>query len=451
MDSNQVSGTAPLEPDRALLERDVDGGTAQRVPLSVHGAPAAGGARLSRHVKQGAFVVVGVIVGGIVIGIATTSTKAVDGNSARSEMVGLTTPDFNAMHMRPARPSSAASMAVRPLALAAHAASSPLAQQAAPAVSAAEKYRQWLEEQRYKELEGDVLAHESALVAKPVAAEHGGAIGTGLSAVKSVAQGNSIRAAAQPSADDGSADARQAMAALLGRQGARDGAPGGQDANKAFLAEAAKSSSGYLDAAELPAAGAHEVFAGSVIPAVMLTAINSDLPGTITAQVRQTVYDSLHADVVLIPQGTRLVGRYSSDVAYGQSRVLVAWSRLIFPTGATIDLQGMEGTDGQGRAGFEDQVDNHYLRIFGSAVLMSLLGVGAQLSQPQNSNALTAPGVGQQAAAAVAQQVDSVGSNLLNRNLNIQPTLEIGPGYAFNVVVNRTMILPPYAGGGGLR
>ena len=170
------------------------------------------------------------------------------------------------------------------------------------------------------------------------------------------------------------------------------------------------------------------------------------LPGTISAQVRQTVYDSLNPSVVLIPQGTRLIGEYSSEVAYGQSRVLVAWSRLIYPNGATMDLRGMEGTDGKGQAGFHDQVDNHYFRVFGSAILMSLLGVGAQLSQPQNSGALNTPSASQQAAAATAQQLNNVGTNLLNRNLNIQPTLIIRPGYAFNVLVNRTMILPPYGG-----
>jgi type IV secretion system protein VirB10 len=161
---------------------------------------------------------------------------------------------------------------------------------------------------------------------------------------------------------------------------------------------------------------------------------------------RQTVYDSLNPSVVLIPQGTKIIGAYSSDVAYGQSRVLVAWNRLIFPNGAMIDLKGMNGTDGIGQAGLHDQTDNHYGRIFGSAILMSLLGVGAQLSQPQTGNALTTPSASQQAAGALSQQIDTVGTNLLNKNLNIQPTLNIRPGYTFNVLVNRTMILQPYSG-----
>ncbi|MDE2175001.1 MAG: TrbI/VirB10 family protein, partial [Betaproteobacteria bacterium] len=238
---------------------------------------------------------------------------------------------------------------------------------------------------------------------------------------------------------------QKALAALHGASGMAGDAQSPQAQNKAFLAsQERKASSGYLDAAAQSPIGNHELFAGAVIPAVMLTGIDSDLPGTITAQVRQTVYDSLNPDVVLIPQGTRIIGEYSSDVAYGQSRVLVAWNRLIFPTGAMMDLKGMSGTDGEGQAGFHDRVDNHYMRIFGSAVLMSLLGVGAQLSQPQNAGVLNTPSASQQAASALAQQMDNVGTNLLNKNLSIQPTLTIRPGFAFNVLVNRTMILPPY-------
>ena len=193
-----------------------------------------------------------------------------------------------------------------------------------------------------------------------------------------------------------------------------------------------------------PAAGQHEIIAGSVIPAVMLTGIDSDLPGTISAQVRQTVYDSLNPDIVLIPQGAKLVGQYSSGVQYGQKRVLVAWNQLIFPNGATIDLRGMSGTDGEGQAGFSDLVDNHFLRIFGSAFMLSMLGVGAQLSQPQNQSYLTAPPAAQLAAGAMAQELNIVGTNLMNKDLSIQPTLQIRPGYAFNVMVNKTMIMPSY-------
>ena len=217
-----------------------------------------------------------------------------------------------------------------------------------------------------------------------------------------------------------------------------------QAQNQAFLDAQNKDDNGYLASVVRPAISQHELFAGSVIPATLLTGINSDLPGTISAEVRRTVYDSLNPDIVLIPQGTRIVGMYSSGVAYGQQRVLVAWNQLIYPNGAMSNLKGMEGTDEQGQAGFQDQVDNHYMRIFGSAILMSLLGAGAELSQPQNSSALTTP-TAMQVSAAMAQQLNTVGTNLLNKNLNIQPTLNIRPGYTFDVLVNRTMILPPYS------
>ena len=135
----------------------------------------------------------------------------------------------------------------------------------------------------------------------------------------------------------------------------------------------------------------------------------------------------------------------TSQVAYGQQRVLVAWNRLIFPNGSTLEIGGMEGTDSIGEAGFADRVNNHYARIFGSAILMSMLGVGAELSQPQNSSALTSSSTSQQTSAAVANELNQVGTTLLNKNLAIQPTITIRPGYAFDVLVNKPIVLPPYA------
>ncbi len=313
----------------------------------------------------------------------------------------------------------------------------------------AQKYQQWLEEQHYKGLEGAVLAANAAVAAPlPIKGENGmgeagqsvaGATATNpmsyLDAALAAAKGGQGLPAPVTSTNGGGGGALPAT-----------GSPAAQAGNEAFM-EAQKKAmdeNGYLDQRLQKPLSPHEITAGSIIPAVMVTGINSDLPGTIVAQVRQTVYNSLDPDEVLIPQGTKLIGSYSSQVAYGQSRVLVAWSRLIFPNGETIALKGMPGTDGAGEAGFHDLVDNHYWKIFGSAILISLLGVGAQLSQPQNSNALTSPSAGQQAAAAMAQQLDSVGTNVLNKNLDIQPTLKIRPGYLFNVLVTRTMILPSY-------
>ena len=436
------------ETDRDLLEADVDGSTASTEPLRIRGTPAKG-PRLSKNLK-GALAVLGGLAGvGIVIGVMSAGQHArPKPESADAARVGQTKPDVDAMEQaadkaRQTQGAAAGGDSSNPRVSARRdKAAAPAALQAGPASGAqltpAQKYHQWLEEQRYKNLEGAVLAAQSARLAKTVPE---GAVPQGAQ------RPDQPGAAAAPSGDLGST----LQNALAGLQQPREAAArepegqGAQQQNKAFLADQSRTGDGdYLPASAQPARARHELFAGSVIPAVLVTGINSDLPGSISAQVRETVYDSLDPDVALIPQGTRLIGKYSSDVAYGQRRVLVAWNQVIYPNGSTIDLKGMEGTDGQGQAGFRDLVDNHYMRIFGSAILMSLLSAGAQLSQPQNSNMLTTPTAGQEAAAAMGQELNMVGQNLLNRNLNIQPTLIIRPGYAFNVLVSRTMILPPY-------
>lgn len=444
------------EADSRLLAQDVDGAAAgKKKGLSIKGTPREGGARLSKNFKKVAFVAGGVIAGGMILGIMTAGNKSFAPSDGNDQQVGQTNPDIAAMQRAAARAAPAAQAAANPAKPGA-AASSPASPLQTPSatltttgnpqqLTPAQKYHQWLEEQHYKDLEGAVLAAQSAHLAKVELAAPSAsrlAVSDTADALRRLALG----AASKPG--DQEQTLQKALAALQGAAGQGGAAePSPQQQNKGFLVAAqSKGDNGYLPAAVQPPLAQHELFAGSVIPAVMLTGIDSDLPGAISAQVRQTVYDSLNPSVVLIPQGTRLIGQYSSQIAYGQSRVLVAWSRLIYPNGATIDLRGMEGTDGKGQAGFHDQVDNHYFKVFGSAILMSLLGVGAQLSQPQNSGALNTPSASQQAAAATAQQLNNVGTNLLNRNLNIQPTLVIRPGYAFNVLVNRTMILPPYEG-----
>lgn len=186
----------------------------------------------------------------------------------------------------------------------------------------------------------------------------------------------------------------------------------------------------------------YEVKAGGLIPAVMITGINSDLPGQITAQVRENVYDTVTGRHLLIPQGSRLIGVYDSAVTYGQRRVLIAWNRLIFPDGRSLDLRGQPGADSAGMAGFRDQVNNHYARTFGGAILLSIIGAGAQLSQPQESARDGAPSATQIMAASMGQQFGQVSSELIRRNMRIQPTLDIRPGYRFNVVITQDLIFP---------
>ncbi len=143
---------------------------------------------------------------------------------------------------------------------------------------------------------------------------------------------------------------------------------------------------GYLPNQVVPQQSRYELKRGSVIPATLITGINSDLPGRITAQVSQNVYDSATGHFMLVPQGTKLFGRYDSKVSFGQNRALVVWSDIIFPNGSTLQIGGMAGTDSEGYGGFSDKVDNHYLRTFGSAALVALIGTGIDMSMPQSSN-----------------------------------------------------------------
>lgn len=186
---------------------------------------------------------------------------------------------------------------------------------------------------------------------------------------------------------------------------------------------------------------AYELQAGTVIPAMLITAINSDLPGEIIAQVAQNVYDTATGQYLLIPQGSRLFGRYDSKVSFGQGRALVTWERLSYPNAYTLDLGAMSGHDTAGQAGFADRVNNHYGRIFGWALLSSALSAGAQLSQPQEANSVV-PSNGQVAAAAVGQQMTQLGAQMASRNMQVQPTIEIRKGYRLTVMVNKDIVFP---------
>jgi type IV secretion system protein VirB10 len=178
---------------------------------------------------------------------------------------------------------------------------------------------------------------------------------------------------------------------------------------------------------------------GTLIPARLDKQINSDIPGQIYGHITRDVYDSRTHSVLLIPAGSQLVGRYDTAIAYGQDRLLVAWQRVNFPNGEWLDLQGMGGADPAG-AGFGDIVDNHYWRIFGATFLTSVLAAGAQLSQPQQTNALQSPGVGQTIGQSVGTQISQTGTMLMQKNINIQPTIIIRAGFDFNVEVNKDIV-----------
>lgn len=184
----------------------------------------------------------------------------------------------------------------------------------------------------------------------------------------------------------------------------------------------------------------YELRAGFVVPATLISGINSELPGQIVAQVSQDVFDTATGKWQLIPQGSRLVGQYSSDVAYGQSRVLVAWQRIVFPDGKALDIGSMPGADSAGYSGFNDKVNNHYIRIFGSALLMSAITAGVSISQ-NCDDASSGTGTSGKCAMteALGQQLGMTTAALIAKNLNIAPTLEIRPGYRFNVIVTKDM------------
>ncbi|EAJ6641128.1 conjugal transfer protein TrbI, partial [Campylobacter coli] len=193
-----------------------------------------------------------------------------------------------------------------------------------------------------------------------------------------------------------------------------------------FLSQ--KKDNGYLKYVKQKPLSTYEIKAGWNIPAILITGVNSDLPGQILAQVTQNVYDSATGKYLLIPQGTKVVGAYSSNIIYGQSRLLVAWNKLIFPNGDTLNLDGMQGTSQDGYTGFEDQVDNHYFRIFGSAFLLSSISAGIALSDNSDTNSEKET-ASDKAIAQAIQQMGQVASEMIRKNMNISPTLKIRPGY----------------------
>ncbi|MEF0944247.1 MULTISPECIES: IncP-type conjugal transfer protein TrbI [Rhizobium] len=199
---------------------------------------------------------------------------------------------------------------------------------------------------------------------------------------------------------------------------------------------------GYLPNRVVPQMSAYELKRGSVIPATLITGLNSDLPGRITAQVSQNVYDSATGYRLLIPQGAKLFGRYDSKVSFGQERVLVVWTDLIFPNGSTLQIGGMAGTDAEGYGGFKDKVDRHLWRTWSSAALIALIGTGIDMSMPQSSTLATQETASDAARRNFAESFGRVAEQTISKNLNVQPTIQIRPGYKFNVLVDQDIIFP---------
>jgi type IV secretion system protein VirB10 len=223
--------------------------------------------------------------------------------------------------------------------------------------------------------------------------------------------------------------------------------PNLQERKNDFLARAGVTSAEYLEKQVSGPRSPFEVKAGSVIPTVLITGINSDLPGQVVAQVRENVYDTVTGNYLLIPQGSRLLAAYDSMVSWGQQRVLVCWNRLIRPDGSSITLDCMPGTDLGGYSGFSDEVDNHWWRIVGGAVVSSFLAATAQRSQGNVTG--YQPTFPQVWATGAAGSINESGQQLTAKNLQIQPTIRVRPGFSVNVLVTRDIVIAPYIAEGG--
>lgn len=272
---------------------------------------------------------------------------------------------------------------------------------------------------------------------------------TALSAPLGVQKSSQSNTAPVSYAGSGSSTDRPSMSLPADAYGlqANDYNPAADKDKEAFFDRAGKDANWILPHSRT-AGQKYEVKTGAVIPGIMVTGINSDLPGNIIAQVSQNVFDTATGNHLLLPQGAKLFGVYDSRVIYGQERVLVAWNRVVFPDGSAVTLGAMPGSDMSGYAGYTDKVNNHYLRIFGSAILMSMIsgGMAYTMDTLDNSNSDSDnPTLQNEMGSALAAQLGQATLQLLQKNLNIKPTLEIRPGYQFNVIVTKDMVFErPY-------
>ena len=269
------------------------------------------------------------------------------------------------------------------------------------------------------------------------------------------AGGNDGSLGSQTSA--GASDSAQALQTRLLELAQRGGgaAPGAlpvsanltarDDANrqdeKTEFADRARDSDFQLHARLERPRSPYTLFAGTILPCVMTQGINSDLPGQIGCMISQNVYDTVTGRHLLLPQGTKVIGTYDSRIAYGQSRVLVVWTRLLRPDGSTLSLDGMPGIDLSGYAGLTGHVNNHYLRLLAGVVLGSVLGASAQIAVGANSQN---PSFAQLAIQGAGQNINEAGQQITRKNLNIQPTIEVPPGGRLNIFATKDLILPPW-------
>ncbi|WP_266064119.1 TraB/TrbI/VirB10 family type IV secretion system protein [Brucella intermedia] len=217
------------------------------------------------------------------------------------------------------------------------------------------------------------------------------------------------------------------------------GAPTAQDRQAAFLNAAVDRRTVAADRV-MPPGSPYVLQAGSVISGALITGIRSDLPGQITAQVTENIYDSPTGRILLVPQGTRIIGQYDNDVGFGQRRVLLVWNRLIFPNGRSIVLERQPGADTQGYAGLEDGVNYHWWDLAKAAGLSTLLSVGSELAMDDEDRLIQAIRNGGQ------DTINDAGQQIIQRQLQIAPTLSIRPGFPVRIIVTRDLVMEPYRG-----
>ncbi|RWJ05677.1 TrbI/VirB10 family protein [Mesorhizobium sp.] len=212
-----------------------------------------------------------------------------------------------------------------------------------------------------------------------------------------------------------------------------------QDKQLAFLNAAVDRRTTSSDRV-MPPASPFVLQAGAVIPAALITGIRSDLPGQITAQVTENIYDSPTGQILLVPQGTRIIGQYDNSVQFGQRRVLLVWNRLILPSGRSIVLERQPGADTEGYAGLEDGVDYHWWDLAKAAGLSTLLAIGSELAVSDEERLVRAIRDGAQ------DTINDAGQQIIQRQLQVTPTLTIRPGFPVRIIVTRDLIFEPYRG-----
>ena len=213
-----------------------------------------------------------------------------------------------------------------------------------------------------------------------------------------------------------------------------------QASKEKFLTEQ-RSNGFYLNSFQQPQISPYEIKVGSIIPAVLITSINSDLPGGIMAQVRENVYDSITGKYLLLPQGAKIYGIYDSNISYAQNRILIVWQRIVLPNGESIALENMPGVDLSGSAGLRDKTNYHSLQLLRGVVLSAVFGAGTAIVtyEKDGDNDYV-----REAGRGAGENIDTIGQKMADKDLNRQPTIEIRQGYKFNILVHKDMILKPY-------